>query len=30
MRKFKVRSKTDLLLALADWDFSAWEDADLI
>jgi len=30
MRKFKVRRKTDLLLALADWDFSAWEDADLI
>ena len=30
MRKFKVRSKADLLVALADWDFSAWEDADLI
>jgi DNA-binding CsgD family transcriptional regulator len=30
MRKFKVRSKADLLVVLADWDFSAWEDADLV
>ena len=30
MRKFKVHRKADLLVALADWDFSAWKDADLI
>jgi DNA-binding CsgD family transcriptional regulator len=28
MRKFKARSKADLLVMLADWDFNAWEDAD--
>jgi DNA-binding CsgD family transcriptional regulator len=28
MHKFKVRSKADLLVILADWDFSAWEDVD--
>lgn len=30
MRKFKVRRRADLLVALADWDFSAWQDADLV
>jgi len=25
LRKFKVRSKADLMVILADWDFSAWD-----
>jgi DNA-binding CsgD family transcriptional regulator len=28
MRKFKVRSKVDLLVMLADWNFNAWENVD--
>ena len=30
IRKFKVRRKADLLIVLADWDFSAWRDDDLV
>lgn len=28
MHKFKVRRKADMLVMLADWDFSAWENVD--
>ena len=28
MRKFKVRSKADLLVMLSDWDFNDWEDVE--